>query len=77
MKHYSVLLEESINGLQIKENGIYIDATLGYGGHSSAILKKLTTGHLYAFDQDQDAIVYAKERLSSISPNFTLIHSNF
>ena len=39
MKHYSVLLEESINGLQIKENGIYIDATLGYGGHSSAILK--------------------------------------
>ena len=75
MKHYSVLLEESINGLQIKENGIYIDATLGYGGHSSAILKKLTTGHLYAFDQDQDAIVYAKERLSSISPNFTLIPS--
>ena len=50
MKHYSVLLEESIEGLNIKEDGIYVDATLGYGGHSSEILKKLTNGHLYSFD---------------------------
>ena len=56
MKHYSVLLNESIDGLNIKEDGIYVDATLGYGGHSSEILKKLKTGHLYYFDQDKDAI---------------------
>ena len=77
MKHYSVMLTESIDGLNIKPDGIYIDGTLGYGGHSSEILKKLTTGHLYSFDQDEEAIEYAKERLSKISDNFTLIHSNF
>lgn len=77
MKHYSVLLNESINGLNIKEDGIYIDGTLGYGGHSSEILKKLTTGHLYSFDQDEEAIEYSKERLSKINDNFTIIHSNF
>lgn len=77
MKHYSVLLKESIDGLNIKPEGIYIDATLGYGGHSSEILKKLTTGHLYAFDQDIEAINYSEERLSKISNNFTIIHSNF
>ncbi len=77
MKHYSVLLDESIAGLNIKENGIYVDATLGYGGHSSEILKRLTTGHLYAFDQDIEALNSSQERLSKISNNFTLIHSNF
>ena len=77
MKHYSVLLNESINGLNIKEDGIYIDGTLGYGGHSSEILKKLTTGHLYSFDQEEEAIEYSKERLSKINDNFTIIHSNF
>ena len=77
MKHYSVLLKESIEGLNIKEDGIYIDATLGYGGHSSEILKKLKNGHLYAFDQDKEAITFAKQRLSEISSNFTIIHSNF
>ncbi len=77
MKHYSVLLKESIDGLNIKPEGIYIDATLGYGGHSSEILKRLTTGHLYAFDQDIEAINYSEERLSKISNNFTIIHSNF
>ena len=77
MKHYSVLLNESIAGLNIKEDGIYVDATLGYGGHSSEILKRLTTGHLYAFDQDIDAINSSNERLSKISNNYTLIHSNF
>ncbi len=77
MKHYSVLLNEAVSGLNIKEDGIYVDATLGYGGHSSEILKKLTTGHLYAFDQDEEAIISSKERLSKISNNFTIIHSNF
>ena len=77
MKHYSVLLNESLEGLKIKPDGIYVDATLGYGGHSSEILKRLTTGHLYGFDQDSEAIAYAKERLSKINNNFTIIHSNF
>lgn len=75
--HYSVLLKESIDGLNIKSNGIYIDATLGYGGHSEAILKKLTDGYLIAFDSDQEAIDYSRDRLSKISNNFKLIHSNF
>ena len=77
MKHYSVLLNESIEGLNIKPDGIYVDGTLGYGGHSSVILSQLTTGHLYSFDQDLDAIKSSKERLSKIGKNFTIIHSNF
>ncbi len=77
MKHYSVMLNESINGLDIKSDGIYVDATLGYGGHSEAILKQLTTGHLYCFDQDKEAIEYSKKRLSKVSDNFTIIKSNF
>lgn len=75
--HYSVLLNESIDGLDIKSDGIYVDATLGYGGHSEAILKKLTDGYLIAFDSDQEAIDYSRDRLSKISNNFKLIHSNF
>lgn len=77
LKHYSVLLNESIDGLNIKENGIYVDATLGYGGHSSEILKHLKNGHLYCFDQDLDAIKDANDRLSKINDNYTIIHSNF
>ena len=77
MKHYSVLLSESIEGLNIKKDGIYVDATLGYGGHSSEILKRIPNGHLYAFDQDKEAIEYSKDRLSKIGNNFTIIHSNF
>ena len=78
MKHYSVLLKESIDGLNIKADGIYVDGTLGYGGHSSEILKKLSkTGHLFSFDQDREAIDYSKERLSKINNNFTIIDSNF
>ncbi len=77
MKHYSVMLNESIEGLDIKSDGIYVDATLGYGGHSSEILKRLTTGHLYCFDQDKEAIDYSKKRLAKISNNFTIINSNF
>ncbi len=75
--HKSVLLQETIEGLNIKEDGIYVDCTLGGGGHSSEILKRLTSGHLYCFDQDQVAITAAKERLSKISNNFTIIYSNF
>src|SRR5690554_7905066 len=76
MKHISVLLNESIKGLNIKPDGIYVDATLGGGGHSLEILKKLTTGHLYAFDQDDFAIEKAEERLKDFEQK-TLIKSNF
>ena len=75
--HYSVLLNESIEGLNIKGDGIYVDCTLGYGGHSSVILSKLTTGKLYCFDQDEEAIKYSKERLSKIGSNYQIIYSNF
>lgn len=75
--HISVLLNEAIDGLNLKENGIYIDATLGYAGHSSHILKKITRGCLFAFDQDIDAINYSKEKLSKIANNFVIIKSNF
>ena len=75
--HISVLLQETIEGLNIKEDGIYVDCTLGGGGHSSEILKRLTTGHLYCFDQDQNAIDAANKRLSEISSSYTIVHSNF
>ena len=77
MEHISVLLNESIDMLQIKEDGIYVDCTLGRGGHSSEILKRLTSGHLYAFDCDQNAIDESAPRLQAIGDNFTLIHSPF
>ena len=75
--HESVLLKESIDSLNLKEDSIIVDCTLGYGGHSSEILKQIPKGHLYCFDQDVDAINYSKERLSKISNNFTIIQSNF
>lgn len=77
MKHQSVLLNEVIQNLKIKENGIYVDATLGYAGHSQEILKKLTSGHLYGFDQDPIALIEANKTLSTISDKFTIIDSNF
>ena len=77
MKHYSVMLHEAVDGLNIKPDGIYVDGTCGYAGHSSEVLKKLSSGHLYAFDQDEDAIKDATIRLQQISSNFTIIHSNF
>ena len=76
-KHIPVLLKETIEGLNIKENGIYVDGTLGRGGHSSEVLKRLTTGHLYCFDQDIQAINESRERLEKISSSFTLINDNF
>ena len=75
--HISVLLEEAITGLNLKENGIYVDATLGYAGHSSEILKRITRGCLFAFDQDVDAINFSQKKLSKIGNNFTIIKSNF
>ena len=72
-KHYSVLLNEAIEYLNIKPNGIYVDCTLGGGGHSSEILKRLKDGHLYSFDQDDYAIERATNRLSKISNSFTII----
>lgn len=76
-KHYSVLLEECIKGLAIQQQGIYVDGTLGRGGHSSALLKHIPHGHLYAFDRDIHAIEESKGHLASIGTNFTLIHANF
>ena len=77
MKHISVLLEPLVNALNIKEDGVYVDCTLGYAGHSSAILKKLKKGKLYAFDQDADARVYSENVLKSIGDNYEIIPSNF
>ena len=75
--HISVWLNESIDSLNIKEDGIYVDCTLGYAGHSSEILKRIKKGHLYAFDQDKIAIAAANEKLAKISSNYTIIKSNF
>lgn len=77
LMHKSVLLNESINGLNIKEDGIYVDCTLGYAGHSSEILKRLKKGYLYAFDQDDEAILASKVKLNSIASNYEIIKSNF
>ena len=76
-KHIPVLLNETITGLNIKPDGIYVDLTLGRGGHSGEILKKLQKGHLYGVDQDEVAIEESRRYLETISNNFTLIHKNF
>ena len=76
-KHYSVLLEEAVEGLNIKEDGIYVDCTLGGAGHSLEILKKLTTGKLYAFDKDNVALENAKIKLSDYADKVVFIKSNF
>ena len=75
--HKSVLLEESIEMLNIKNGGVYVDATLGFGGHSSEILKRNEKGMLFCFDQDEMAINYSREKLSKIRNNFEIIKSNF
>ena len=76
-KHISVLLKETIDSLNIKENGIYVDSTLGFAGHSSEILKRIPNGKLYAFDKDETAISYSNERLNKISNNFKLYNEGF
>ncbi len=76
-EHITVLKEEAVEALNIKDDGIYVDATLGGGGHSSLILSKLKKGHLYSFDQDDYAISRAKEKLDTVGNNYTIIKSNF
>ncbi|MBF0710013.1 MULTISPECIES: 16S rRNA (cytosine(1402)-N(4))-methyltransferase RsmH [unclassified Gemella] len=76
-KHYSVLLNEAVDGLDIKEDGIYVDCTLGGAGHSLEILKRLKNGKLYAFDQDQVALDNAKEKLAEYRDRVVFIKSNF
>lgn len=77
MKHYSVLKDEVIEGLNINPDGIYVDATLGYAGDAKEILKRLRRGFLFAFDQDEEAIHFSQNELSKISENFKIIYSNF
>ena len=75
--HKTVLLNEAIDNLNVKEDGIYVDATLGFGGHSGLILKRIKRGFLFAFDQDDMAIEYSKKKLEEISSNFEIIKANF
>ena len=76
-EHIPVLLKEVIEGLNIKPDGIYVDLTLGRGGHSKEILKRLTTGRLIAFDKDETAIEESKQNLVDFSKKFTGIHDDF
>jgi len=76
-KHISVLKQESIDGLNIKPDGIYVDCTTGGGGHSLEIAKKLTTGRLICFDKDTDALTFAKTRLKDFADKITFVNSNF
>ena len=75
--HVSVLLEECIDGLNIKPDGIYVDGTLGGAGHSSRIAAKLTTGRLIGIDRDEIALDAAARRLEPYKDRVTLVHSNF
>ena len=76
-EHIPVLLNEVIDGLNIKPSGIYLDLTVGRGGHSSEILARLTSGRLIAVDQDEEAIIASSERLSKISSHYKIIRANF
>lgn len=76
-KHYSVLLQETIDELNIKPDGIYVDGTMGGGGHSYEIAKRLETGRLIGIDQDRDALRAASERLTGFSDKVTYVHSNY
>ena len=76
-EHISVLLRECIENLNIKPDGIYVDGTLGLGGHSTEIAKRLTTGRLVAIDRDETAIERSKERLAPWQDRITFVHGNF
>ena len=76
-EHKSVLLHECIENLNIKPDGIYVDGTLGLGGHSMEIAKRLTTGRLIAIDQDETAIERSKARLTPWAERITFVHGNF
>ena len=76
-KHIPVLLKEVIEGLGIKADGIYVDCTIGGGGHSSKIVERLSEkGHLYGFDRDNEAVKVCKERFKN-NKNVTIIHANY
>lgn len=75
--HISVLLEECLEYLNLKDDSVIVDCTLGYGGHSSNILKKIKRGFLFAFDQDDEAIKSSRNRLNEIGTNYEIIKSNF
>ena len=75
--HYSVMIKETIENLCIKENGIYVDGTIGLAGHSSEILKRIPSGFLYGFDRDEFAIKESNKKLSNIGNNYKLIRENF
>ena len=75
--HIPVLLHETIEGLNIKPDGIYVDLTLGRGGHSKEVLKRLKTGRLIAFDKDKTAIEESRQNLAEFSEKFTGIHDDF
>ncbi|ARY91367.1 MULTISPECIES: 16S rRNA (cytosine(1402)-N(4))-methyltransferase RsmH [Lacticaseibacillus] len=76
-KHETVLLKEATAALAVKPDGIYVDATLGRGGHTRQILKQLTTGRLIAFDQDEAAIAAVTASFGNLPPQLTLVHRNF
>lgn len=75
--HYSVLLDECVDALRIRPDGVYLDGTLGMGGHSEQIAKRLGTGRLIAIDRDERAIKRAKSRLKKYSNRITFVHGNF
>lgn len=76
-KHIPVMLNECLEGLNLKDNGIYVDGTIGGAGHSSEILSRTKTAKLVGIDRDTDALTVCKERLSKFSNRVTLIHDNF
>ncbi len=77
MKHVSVLLHETVDMLDVKPDGIYVDGTLGRGGHAGYLISKLRNGHLYAFDKDEQALQESKENLKDRLDHITMIHGDF
>lgn len=75
--HISVLLEECLKYLNLKEDSVIVDCTLGRAGHSGEILKRIKKGFLFAFDQDEEALAVSREKLEKIGSNFQIIHDNF
>lgn len=77
MKHVSVLLHETVDLLEVKPDGIYVDGTLGRGGHAGYLISKLQSGHLYAFDKDEQALRESRENLKDHLDHITMIHGDF
>ena len=76
-EHVSVLLNECIEGLNIKANGIYVDGTLGGAGHASVVYVFLKRGHFIGIDQDNNALAVSRESLNGVKPKVTIVNSNF